>query len=388
MYRKQFVSAVALGLLFMLMALSASAAEVTITAPANGATVSGTVSYSVTIASDVAWVDFHIDHNWVMSSPPYTYSWNTTAYPNGSHFLDVVAWHGDGTQAGTASVTVTVANGTGAPAPSPTPTPTSSGWQVPQGNRIPALTGASRIAGADTNPAHARQYSVWGGGFPILGGPLLSDWDAASLVKATRQSSVEANSWGNQVANNYFNTIAANNPNDYIAQYNAFQSEYRGTNGEILMSRVDGGCPIANPTSAEAMQWAGLKWGMNPLLLYAEATNESGWDQTACGDQGRSCGLMQVADRGYNHAYPGFSGYGSNLSRENTCFNAEFYAAIIYGIYTGVIAKAPPGDIGAAIESWYSGYAPAADGYANVIYGYMGNRNWESWYFGGQPVPY
>ena len=359
--------------------------EVTILTPQNGATVSGTTVVIISVARDVQWSNFYLDGRWQKSTsaPPYLWNWNTTGSSDGSHTVSVNAYRADQSLAGQASINVTVSNGGGGGGG-------AGSWQVSQGARISSLTGASIIPGADTNPAHVRQYSIYGGGYPIMGGPLLDDWTAASFVKATQQSSIETgpNGYANQAANNYFNNIAASNPNDYVAQYNAFQSAYSGTGGETLMSRVDGGCPISNPTTAEAMQWAGLKWGINPLLLYAEATIESGWDQTAIGDQGGSSGLMQVADRGYNHTYPGFSGYGANLARENTCFNVDFYAAIIYGIYTGVIAKAPAGDIGAAIESWYSGYASAADGYANTIYGYMGNQAWVNRYFGGNPVPY
>ena len=415
-FRSMFATALVALVLFC--GSSAWCQEVTITSPRNGSIVSGTVPFTVTFASDVSWVNLYIDGRWVQSTPPSNYAWNTTTYPNSStHTLSATAYHSNSTVAGSASIIVIVSNSAPAPSPAPTPVPTpapstspsptptpaptpspspsatptpTSTWQVPRGNNIPALTGASRIAGADTNPAHARQYTVYGSGQPMLGGPLLDDMTAASLVKATRQSSVETggNGAANQADNDYFNYIAANNPNDYIAQYNAFQSAYHGTNGEILMSRVDGGCPIANPTTAEAMQWAGLKWGMNPALLYAEATVESGWDQTAIGDNGNSSGIMQVADRGANHAYPGFSGYGQNLARENTCFNAEFYAAIIYGIYTGVIAKAPAGNIGAAIESWYTGSASAPDGYYNTVVSNMSNQNWVNLYFGGQSVPY
>lgn len=269
-------------------------------------------------------------------------------------------------------------------------------WQVTPGATISGLTGSgSSISGADTNPNDYGAYSAAGSsGTNIIGGPLLTDSQAASFVKATPQSSIEANSQGNLNDNNYFNYVAANNPNGYLNELSGFYAAYQGSGWQQEVDRIDGACPIANPTTAEAIQWAGNKWGINPILMYGVVTVESGWDQTGIGDNGGSSGIFQVADRNTsqqpNHAYPGFDGSGANLARENTCFNADFWAGRLFSTFHGLTGQSPAGNVDAAIESWYAGTAQSGGSYTNSVYYYMDNGpiTWERWYFGGQNVPY
>jgi hypothetical protein len=87
----------------------------------------------------------------------------------------------------------------------------------------------------------------------------------------------------NAADDNHFNSIARNNPSNYLYQLESnsgFYAAYQGRRWQAEADRVDGACPIANPTTAEVLQWGANKWGINPLLLYAVATNESSWDQT------------------------------------------------------------------------------------------------------------
>src|SRR5262249_37213052 len=69
---------------------------VSITAPAAGATVSGTITISASASDNiaVASVQFQIDGSAVgsaVTSAPYNFSWNTTTYSNGSHSLSALA---------------------------------------------------------------------------------------------------------------------------------------------------------------------------------------------------------------------------------------------------------------------------------------------------------
>ncbi len=88
-----------------------------ITAPANGSTVSGTITISAT-ASDadgtVASVRFNLPDGTsvVDTTSPYSASWNTTSVANGSRTISVTATDNAGAT-GSASVTVTVNNGGG-----------------------------------------------------------------------------------------------------------------------------------------------------------------------------------------------------------------------------------------------------------------------------------
>src|SRR5437879_6398954 len=110
---------------------------VTVTSPASGSTVSGTVpvSASVSIVGSltVSRVDFYRDGNLIGSdsAAPYSVSWNTTSTNNGSHTLTAVATDVLGARWNSDPVTVTVSNG-----PPPDTTPPS----VPTGLRATAVS--------------------------------------------------------------------------------------------------------------------------------------------------------------------------------------------------------------------------------------------------------
>jgi hypothetical protein len=93
---------------------------VSVTAPAAGATVSGSAVPVTASASDnvgVAWVQLMVDGANLgprVTSPPYQATWDTTQVANGSHVLTGQASDGAGNLATSAGVSVTVSN---APAP-------------------------------------------------------------------------------------------------------------------------------------------------------------------------------------------------------------------------------------------------------------------------------
>jgi hypothetical protein len=427
---------------------------ISITSPADGATVSGAVNIVTTFQSPpIVWENIHVDGNYLASSPPNTFSWDSTKVSNGSHVIDAQGMSANDTIVNTAEVHVDVENQpkpTPAPQPSvapqpapqpkpqpsnqgnsnppqgsnPTPAPGNNGNNgnngggfqqgVTPGATIPQITGDPSGLGGDTNDADYGNYNAPGGQSPdgvgLIGGPLLDDMTAATHVVATPQSSVETNNSAcndstsqdcsgystiaeaNAHDNDYFNSIASNNPSDYVNQVQAFTSEWN----DAWAQRIDGACPIANPTTAEALQWAANKWGINPLLMYAEATEEGDWDNTTLGDVhdgiGTSSGVLQVADTNTSsapeHAWQGFSGAGHRLSRENTCFNADFYAARLWAAFNGITGECPQGDIGACVESWMYGHVSSAGSYAKLVFGHLSSRDWEQQYFNGQQVPY
>jgi bacterial leucyl aminopeptidase len=84
---------------------------VPITAPASGATVSGTAAaITVTKAAGVASVNVYIDGVFFASTSPATFSWNSTTVPDGSHSISATAFATNSTVLGAISITVTVAN--------------------------------------------------------------------------------------------------------------------------------------------------------------------------------------------------------------------------------------------------------------------------------------
>lgn len=305
----------------------------------------------------------------------------------------------------------------------PQPPPVSAAKMTPA-TTISGLTGsASAIPGADTNPADFGKYNAPNGsmsgtytlqidgyheggghdgtatqtlnmpGLGLIGGPLLDNATAATMVHVAPQSKVETgpNGRANVAANGYFEAVAVRNASFYMSQLQSFWSAYQDTGWYAEIKRVDGACPLTNPTTAQIAQWAGAKWGIHPYLLYAEATQEGDWDQTSIGDNGTSSGVFQVADRGTNHAFPGFSGAGANLARQNTCFNADYWAAHLYSAFHGLSGECSgPLDIGGAIQTWYDGSATCKNGgadYTTGIWNRINTRDWQAHYFNGATLP-
>ena len=84
---------------------------VRITSPASGATVSGVVPVSVNVDSSVQWINFYVDGTYVTSSPPDSYSWDSTNFvQNGAHSISVDAYGPSDTIVGHAFVDVVVVN--------------------------------------------------------------------------------------------------------------------------------------------------------------------------------------------------------------------------------------------------------------------------------------
>ncbi len=87
-----------------------------ITAPANGATVSGTTSVTATASDNVAvtrvefWLDGSLQSTDTTS--PYSWSWNTTTATNGAHSLQTKAYDAAENVGTSSTVSVTVSNGT------------------------------------------------------------------------------------------------------------------------------------------------------------------------------------------------------------------------------------------------------------------------------------
>jgi hypothetical protein len=87
---------------------------VSITAPANGATVSGTVSINATASDNVGVtkVEFYVDGalKSTDTTSPYSYSWDSTAVANGSHTLAAKAYDAANNIGTSSNVSVTVSN--------------------------------------------------------------------------------------------------------------------------------------------------------------------------------------------------------------------------------------------------------------------------------------
>jgi len=91
-----------------------TAPTTSITAPSNGATVSGTTSITASASDNVGvtQVDFYVDSVLKGSdtSSPYSYSWATTSYSNGAHSIYSKAKDAAGNVGTSSTISVTVSN--------------------------------------------------------------------------------------------------------------------------------------------------------------------------------------------------------------------------------------------------------------------------------------
>jgi phosphatidylserine/phosphatidylglycerophosphate/cardiolipin synthase-like enzyme len=124
---------------------------VSLTAPSGGSTVSGTVTISANSTDNVgvAGVQFKVDATVVGddTAAPYSVSWNTAAFSNGSHTVTAIARDAAGNTA-QASVTVTVSN-TAPPPPPPSSTIVLHAADVPAAS----IVGSRWIRSSDATAA-------------------------------------------------------------------------------------------------------------------------------------------------------------------------------------------------------------------------------------------
>jgi Bacterial Ig domain len=121
-----------------------AAAQVTITSPASGSTVSGTVSIVLSKGSSTSWINVYIDGVYLASTPPSTISWSSSSVANGLHIISATAFTSTRQVVGTSSKQVTVKNGTTA-TPTHTSTSTSAPTPTPAPTATPIASGAVRI---------------------------------------------------------------------------------------------------------------------------------------------------------------------------------------------------------------------------------------------------
>ncbi|NPD04685.1 PKD domain-containing protein [Nocardioides sp. zg-1308] len=161
-----------------------AAPTVTVTAPANGATVSGQVALSATATDDVAVVGVQLRVDGVAvgaedTAAPYTATWSSTTVANGQHAITAVARDASGRTTTSAPVTVTVANA-GVPG-------LVGGWSFDDGTGTTAADSSGRgntgtLAGGPTWTAQGR----YGGALVFDGvNDLVTVPDAASLDLTT-----------------------------------------------------------------------------------------------------------------------------------------------------------------------------------------------------------
>lgn len=227
---------------------------ISITSPADGATVSGQITVATHETSKVSWINVFADGVWFASndpgtSRPYSVQWDSTQFPDGPHTVSVTGYSSRNRSLGSYSIGVNIANGAlAAPSPTPaststpvvtpapTPTPTAT-FRVPaRRTRAPTATNAATSVPSPTStptpvltstpgttaaptpfptpfPAGGDTYYVAPGGNDSAGGTSAAPWrtiqHAVANLVAGQTAIVEAGNYVERVSINSAGTSAA-----------------------------------------------------------------------------------------------------------------------------------------------------------------------------------
>jgi hypothetical protein len=203
-----------------------TAPTVSVTAPANAATVGGTVNLTANAADDrgVTSVQFKVDGTNVGSpdtSAPYTASWNTTTGSNGAHQITAVASDAAGNSATSAVVNVTVDNG------SP---PTVSVTAPTAGATVTGTINLTANA-ADDRGISGVQFKVDGAnaGAEDTTAPYSVSWDSRSVLNGARTITAVARDTDGNLVTSAGVTINVSNATTGLVGAYGFE-ETTGTN--------------------------------------------------------------------------------------------------------------------------------------------------------------
>jgi hypothetical protein len=182
---------------------------VSLTAPANNATVSGTVSVPATASDDnrVAGVQFKLDGVNLGSedtSSPYSVSWNTATATNGQHTLTATA-RDAANQTTSTTVTVTVSNGVNQP-------PTVS-LTAPASNATVSGTVSVTASASDDVGVAGVQFKLDGVnlGSEDTSSPYSVSWNTATATNGQHTLTATARDTANQTTTSTTVTVTVSN---------------------------------------------------------------------------------------------------------------------------------------------------------------------------------
>jgi poly(hydroxyalkanoate) depolymerase family esterase len=217
--------------------LDSTPPSASITAPANGAAISGTVTITASATDNVGVdrVEFLIDGNLVASdtTSPYAYAWNTATAANGSHALQVRAIDTAANTTTSATITVTVSGGVSDTTPPnvslvfPTAGATLSGTVTLSAN-------ASDIVGVSSVIFLLDGVAIGNGSQGSPSGPWTLDWNTSSESDGNHALSVRAtDSSGNVATTSSITVVIEQNTDALDERFSDRDSDgdYFDTNG-------------------------------------------------------------------------------------------------------------------------------------------------------------
>ncbi len=220
----------------------------TITLPANNASVNGLVPLNATASDDlgVVKVEFFVDGSLVGAdtTSPYSYSWNSTTVPNGSHAVQARATDTKGQVGSSTTINVNVANDTTAPtAPVLTATATApntvalswsastdangiANYFIVRGGVTLTQVGASTLTYTDTTTSGSTTYSYYIIAKDTIGNPTSSNTATVTTPAAldTTPPSTPTNLAGSAISSTQINlTWTASTDNIKVAGYDVYR---------------------------------------------------------------------------------------------------------------------------------------------------------------------
>ena len=235
---------------------------VAVTAPTNGAKVSGkfAVSANATDNVSVASVQFQLDGASVSAAvlaSPFTYTWDTTKTSNGSHVLSAIAKDGAGNSTTSAAVTVTVSNTSADTTP-----PTVSISAPAAGASVSGTVNVSANA-ADNVGVASVQFQVDGvnaGGLDASA-PYAYSWDTTKVSNGTHKLDAIAKDAAGNSTISAIQTVTVNNATtpQTLTISGTLSPVAAGSGATVTLNGTSGATTTAN--SSGAYSFTGLVKG-------------------------------------------------------------------------------------------------------------------------------
>ena len=251
-----------------------------ITSPSGGATVSGTTSITATATDNVGvtkvelWIDGALAQT--RTTAPYTFSWNTTAVPNGGHTLVSRAYDAAGLVGSSSTVTVTVSNGPGpdTQAPATAITAPASGATV---------SGPTSVTATATDNVGVTRVELWIDG--VLAStrtatPYTFSWNTTTVSNGSHTLQSRAYDAANNVGQSATITVTVNNgatgPREivlYAADATVVAGRWRRESdpnaaGGMLMHHPNQGVPKSSSASANPTDYFELTFTAEANVPY------------------------------------------------------------------------------------------------------------------------
>jgi hypothetical protein len=232
--------------------------SVNITAPANGATVSGTVTVSANASDNVGVVGVTFFGDGLAlgaedTSAPFSIAVDTTGSSNGPHTLTAVARDAAGNQTTSAAVTVTVSNG---PPPDTTP-PTASLTAPANGATVSGTVTVSANASDNVGVAGV-QFTLDGAslGSEDTASPYSVSWNTSGVANGTHTlAAVARDAAGNRTTSTAVTVTVANNAPPPVTRFEDTDPSVVYTSGwspDVYAALSNGGATVSDQAGAQA----------------------------------------------------------------------------------------------------------------------------------------